>query len=96
MSLTGGQRNDVTQLMPQIAAIRQAIDTAIDILVSKKRPLIIFPEGVMTRHNDLVSELMEGPSFIARQAASKTRPTRRCGTLRPNTRSSTMPGIPSR
>jgi 1-acyl-sn-glycerol-3-phosphate acyltransferase len=50
---------------------RQAIDTAIDILVSKKRPLIIFPEGVMTRHNDLVSELMEGPSFIARQAAKR-------------------------
>jgi 1-acyl-sn-glycerol-3-phosphate acyltransferase len=50
---------------------RQAIDTAIDILVSKKRPLIMFPEGAMTRHNDLVSEMMDGPSFIARQAAKR-------------------------
>src|SRR3954464_3597222 len=50
---------------------RQAIETAIDILVSRRRPLIIFPEGVMTRHNDLVDEMMEGPSFIARQVAKR-------------------------
>jgi 1-acyl-sn-glycerol-3-phosphate acyltransferase len=50
---------------------RQAIDTAIDILVSKKRPLIMFPEGAMTRHNDIVREMMDGPSFIARQAAKR-------------------------
>jgi 1-acyl-sn-glycerol-3-phosphate acyltransferase len=50
---------------------RQAIETAIDILVSRQRPLIVFPEGVMTRHNDLVEEMMEGPSFIARQVAKR-------------------------
>jgi 1-acyl-sn-glycerol-3-phosphate acyltransferase len=50
---------------------RHAIDTAIDILVSKKRPLIMFPEGAMTRHNDIVREMMDGPSFIARQAAKR-------------------------
>ncbi len=50
---------------------RQAIETAIDILVSRRRPLIVFPEGVMTRHNDLVEEMMEGPSFIARQVAKR-------------------------
>jgi 1-acyl-sn-glycerol-3-phosphate acyltransferase len=50
---------------------RQAIDTAIDILVSKQRPLIMFPEGAMTRHNDIVREMMDGPSFIARQAAKR-------------------------
>jgi 1-acyl-sn-glycerol-3-phosphate acyltransferase len=50
---------------------RQAIDTAIDILVARKRPLIMFPEGAITRHNDVVEEMMEGPSFIARQAAKR-------------------------
>lgn len=50
---------------------RQAIDTAIDILVARKRPLIMFPEGAITRHNDLIEEMMDGPSFIARQAAKR-------------------------
>lgn len=50
---------------------RQAIDTAINILVDRQRPLVIFPEGVLTRHNDLVNDMMEGPSFIARQAAKR-------------------------
>jgi 1-acyl-sn-glycerol-3-phosphate acyltransferase len=50
---------------------RQAIDTAIDILVARRRPLIMFPEGAITRHNDLVEEMMDGPSFIARQAAKR-------------------------
>jgi 1-acyl-sn-glycerol-3-phosphate acyltransferase len=50
---------------------RQAIDTAIDILVARKRPLIMFPEGAITRHNDLIEDVMEGPSFIARQAAKR-------------------------
>jgi 1-acyl-sn-glycerol-3-phosphate acyltransferase len=50
---------------------RQAIDTAINILMERKRPLILFPEGAVTRHNDLVEEMMEGPSFIARQVAKR-------------------------
>jgi hypothetical protein len=50
---------------------RQAIDMAIQILLDAKRPLILFPEGALTRHTDLLEELMEGPSFIARQAARK-------------------------
>jgi 1-acyl-sn-glycerol-3-phosphate acyltransferase len=50
---------------------RQAIDTAVDIIVARKRPLVLFPEGVVTRHNDRLEELMEGPSFIARQAAKR-------------------------
>jgi 1-acyl-sn-glycerol-3-phosphate acyltransferase len=58
---------------------RQAIDTAIDILVSKRRPLIIFPEGAMTRHNDVVREMMDGPSFIARQAAKRLKKQDRPG-----------------
>jgi 1-acyl-sn-glycerol-3-phosphate acyltransferase len=50
---------------------RQAIDTAIDILLARKRPLILFPEGAVTRHNDQLEVLMEGPAFIARQAAKR-------------------------
>ncbi|HEX5471984.1 MAG TPA: 1-acyl-sn-glycerol-3-phosphate acyltransferase, partial [Lacipirellulaceae bacterium] len=50
---------------------RQAIETAIEILVARRRPLIVFPEGAMSRHNDIVEEMMEGPSFIARQTAKR-------------------------
>jgi hypothetical protein len=50
---------------------RQSIDTAIDILVSRRRPLIVFPEGAITRHNDVIEEMMDGPSFLARQAAKR-------------------------
>src|SRR6187401_3570431 len=50
---------------------RQAIEAAIDILVSRQRPLIVFPEGAITRHNDLIVEMMDGPSFIARQVAKR-------------------------
>jgi 1-acyl-sn-glycerol-3-phosphate acyltransferase len=50
---------------------RQAIETAIDILISRRRPLIVFPEGAITRHNDLIAEMMDGPSFIARQVAKR-------------------------
>jgi 1-acyl-sn-glycerol-3-phosphate acyltransferase len=50
---------------------RQAIETAINILLSRRRPLIVFPEGAITRHNDLIEEMMEGPSFIARQVAKR-------------------------
>jgi 1-acyl-sn-glycerol-3-phosphate acyltransferase len=58
---------------------RQAIDTAIDILVDRKRPLIMFPEGAITRHNDLIEEMMDGPSFIARQAAKRLQKLERPG-----------------
>ena len=50
---------------------RQAIETAIDIMLSQRRPLIVFPEGAITRHNDLIDEMMDGPSFIARQVAKR-------------------------
>lgn len=50
---------------------RQAIETAIQILLARRRPLIVFPEGAITRHNDIIDEVMDGPSFIARQAAKR-------------------------
>lgn len=50
---------------------RTAINCAIDILEHARRPLIIFPEGVISRTNDRLSELMDGTAFIARSAAKK-------------------------
>lgn len=50
---------------------RQALDAAIDILVEGRRPLVIFAEGAVSRHQDLLMELMDGPAFIARQAAKR-------------------------
>jgi 1-acyl-sn-glycerol-3-phosphate acyltransferase len=50
---------------------RQAINTAVDILVEGRRPLIVFPEGAISRHNDQLMPLMDGPSFIARTAAKR-------------------------
>ena len=50
---------------------RAAINKAIEILVSAERPLVIFPEGATSRHNDRLMPLMEGTSFIARSAAKR-------------------------
>lgn len=50
---------------------KQAVSTAIDILERALRPLVIFPEGVVTRTNDRLTEFLEGTSFIARQAAKR-------------------------
>ena len=50
---------------------RQAVSQAIDILVENKRPLLIFPEGAVSRHCDKLMEFMDGPGFIARQATKR-------------------------
>ncbi len=50
---------------------RQSLNAAIDILSSGDRPLVIFPEGVITRTNDRLLAMMEGLTFIARSAAKK-------------------------
>ena len=50
---------------------RQAISTAVDILVDGKRPLVIFAEGAISRHNDELMPLMDGTAFIARTAAKR-------------------------
>jgi hypothetical protein len=50
---------------------RQALTAGIDILDQARRPLVIFPEGVITRHNDCLNSMMEGTSFITRSAAKK-------------------------
>jgi 1-acyl-sn-glycerol-3-phosphate acyltransferase len=50
---------------------RESLKCAVDLLASAKRPLLIFPEGFVSRTNDRLNYLMEGTSFIARSAAKK-------------------------
>lgn len=49
----------------------QAINAAIEILVTGERPLLIFPEGVVSRTNDRLNPLLEGVALIARTAARR-------------------------
>jgi 1-acyl-sn-glycerol-3-phosphate acyltransferase len=48
---------------------RESLRLAFELLAEAKRPLVLFPEGVVTRSNDRLINLMEGTSFIARNAA---------------------------
>jgi 1-acyl-sn-glycerol-3-phosphate acyltransferase len=50
---------------------RQAIDAAVDLLVAGERPLVLFAEGAISRHNDQLMPMMDGVSFIARTAAKR-------------------------
>ncbi len=50
---------------------KQAISAAIDMLVQAERPLVIFPEGAVSRTNDFLQPLQEGAIFIARNAARR-------------------------
>lgn len=50
---------------------RQAMNTAIEILTTAERPLVIFPEGVVSRSNDRLNALMDGAALIARTAAKR-------------------------
>ena len=50
---------------------RKALNTAVEILETAERPLILFPEGAVTRTNDKLAALLDGVSFMARTAAKK-------------------------
>ncbi len=50
---------------------KQAINTAIQILEDAERPLIVFPEGSVSRTNDRLHALLDGVAFIARTAAKR-------------------------
>ncbi|HEX8916217.1 MAG TPA: lysophospholipid acyltransferase family protein [Humisphaera sp.] len=50
---------------------KQAVQTSIEILENAARPLVIFPEGHISRTNDRLTPMLEGTSLIARQAAKK-------------------------
>ena len=48
---------------------RESLKCAVRIVAEAKFPLIIFPEGIVSRNNDRLLNLMDGVSFIARSAA---------------------------
>ncbi len=50
---------------------RKSLETAIEILVDAKRPLIVFPEGTVFRTNDLLQPMLDGVAFLARSAARR-------------------------
>ncbi len=50
---------------------KQALKTAVEILSQATRPLVIFPEGVVSRANDRLETFMEGTSFVIRNAAKR-------------------------
>ncbi|MFT3784517.1 MAG: 1-acyl-sn-glycerol-3-phosphate acyltransferase [Nibricoccus sp.] len=50
---------------------REALKCAIQIVADGKRPLMLFPEGVISRHNDRLNPLMDGTAMIARSAAKQ-------------------------
>lgn len=50
---------------------RQSLDTAVDILTTPGRPLVVFPEGTVFRTNDLLQPLLDGVAFMARTAAKR-------------------------
>ena len=50
---------------------RSAISAAVEIVAGAQRPLVIFPEGVISRTNDRLNALMDGVSLIARTAAKR-------------------------
>jgi 1-acyl-sn-glycerol-3-phosphate acyltransferase len=50
---------------------REALKTAMQLTAAAERPLVIFPEGVISRHNDKLNNLMEGTALIARGAAKQ-------------------------
>jgi hypothetical protein len=52
-------------------ADRQSLETAIQILATGERPLVLFPEGNTNRTNDVLKPLLDGVAFIARSAARR-------------------------
>ncbi len=50
---------------------REALKTAMNVIAEARRPLVIFPEGVISRHNDKLNHLMEGTALMARGAAKQ-------------------------
>ncbi len=50
---------------------REALKTAMQLTAEARRPLVIFPEGVISRHNDRLNHLMEGTALMARGAAKQ-------------------------
>lgn len=66
-------------LLPRIGAFsvhreitdRESLKCCVKTVADGKFPLMIFAEGIISRSNDRLLELMEGPAFIARAAAKQ-------------------------
>jgi 1-acyl-sn-glycerol-3-phosphate acyltransferase len=50
---------------------RTALNTAVEMLEEADRPLIVFPEGAVSRTNDRLNTLLDGVALMARSAAKK-------------------------
>lgn len=50
---------------------RESLKCAIRILAEAKHPLVVFPEGIITRSNDRLVSFMDGPAFVGRSAAKQ-------------------------
>jgi 1-acyl-sn-glycerol-3-phosphate acyltransferase len=50
---------------------RTSINSAIEILATAERPLVVFPEGMISRTNDRLNDLLEGSALMPRTAAKK-------------------------
>lgn len=50
---------------------RESLKCASSVVADGKHPLVIFPEGIITRSNDRLASLMEGTAFMARAAAKQ-------------------------
>ncbi|HEX4590533.1 MAG TPA: 1-acyl-sn-glycerol-3-phosphate acyltransferase [Gemmataceae bacterium] len=48
---------------------REALRAATAFLTEARRPLVVFPEGIVSRSNDRLGHLMDGIAFVARTAA---------------------------
>lgn len=48
---------------------RESLQCAVGILAAARYPLVLFPEGIVTRSNDRLHDMMEGVSFVARLGA---------------------------
>lgn len=50
---------------------RKSLDTAVEVVATAERPLILFPEGATSGSNDYLHPLLDGVAFIARTAAKR-------------------------
>lgn len=50
---------------------RESLKCAVNVIADAQHPLVIFPEGIITRANDRLAEFMDGTAFLARAAAKQ-------------------------
>lgn len=50
---------------------RESLQCAAGILAAARHPLVLFPEGIVTRSNDRLHDMLDGVSFVARLGAQQ-------------------------